>query len=213
MVYPAISSMSGRPYCGRGGGLSHKRRPLWSHNTPAGQATKNVVQTSGSSCPVRENAVPIDNGSVFLLSSRMAGRFGVRDDSLLCGLLSGTVGRPSLGAAGASGQPADSAGMRGPAWVGGSSHSQQGVDWRRGLSGSVQWLCTLSNTESQTESWQGPWGCSIQPFTVFRLSFPGEVTACSLTTHLQGQRVPALILRCLQISFPTWSKNLHMAIL
>lgn len=89
------------------------------------------------------------DGGLLLVTGRLAGTLSVGDGSLLGRM----VGRPSRGAACAVGQ------TRGLEGVGRSASSQRGVDGRgrrqdSGLSG----LRTLSNTEPQTEGWQGPQG-------------------------------------------------------
>ena len=89
------------------------------------------------------------DGGLLLVTGRLAGTLSVGDGSLLGRM----VGRPSLGAACATGQ------TRGPEGVGRSTSSRQGVDRRgRRQDGGLSGLHTLSNTEPQTVGWQGPQG-------------------------------------------------------
>lgn len=81
---------------------------------------EDMAKADGSLRSPRQAAGPTMDGIVLLVSGRLAGRLGIGDDSLL----GGTVGRPRRGVACATGQ------MGGPAGVGCSWSSQQGVGWR-----------------------------------------------------------------------------------
>lgn len=143
--------MAGRPCGGRGGGLDLRGRisPPGFTVHSEGQA-EDAMKTAISLCSTWQEAGPtaVADGGVLLVTSKLMGKLGLRD----CSLLGGMAGRPSWGAACARWQTG------GPVEAVSSLCPWQGVGWRGMRYSSLRGLHALSNTEPQTEGWKGPRG-------------------------------------------------------
>jgi len=156
--------MAGRPRGGRGGGLDLGGRisPQGFTIHFEGQA-EDTMKMGGSLCSPWQEAGPaaVADGSILLVTGRLAGRLGLRD----CSLLGAMVGSPSRGAACARGQTG------GPGEAVSSSCSWQGVGWRGVWCSGLRGLHALSNTEPQTEGWKGPQGPPSPTFHSVQIPF------------------------------------------